>query len=251
MKFLIVGDSHAQYFNITNQLRVVNHSLRGINAVTKAVSAATVTGVGRLSSTLGLGSDIPRWLESYEPDFAVFNLGQVDVELGVPFRQYVLGDEESVEDRLKFFISTYVDYLDGLDIDSNKIIVKGVNLPVLCYDRAKSVKYIMRILTERFADTEVDKERRASVLKNLTETYTSDVMRTDLALHYNSMLASACAERGFGYFDINEQLMDEKLGMIDPRFIPSKFDHHIVDSLEVRSMHWNWLIKTARNKYWH
>ena len=250
MKFLIVGDSHTRYFGISNQLRVLNDQLRGINCIPKVIHGATVTGVGKLTSTLNVGSDIPKWIDSAQPDFLVLNLGQVDVELGIPFRKYVQNVDEAMDARLDYFIESYLKYIDSLNIPASRIIVKGINLPVLCYDRSKAIKYITRIVTERFTDSAEDESRREETIKKLTQTYASDVVRSDLARRFNEQLQSACQEHGYGYFDINGELADQATGIINPRFIPAGFDHHIIDSLEVRTIHWNALLEVARKAYW-
>lgn len=250
MKFLIVGDSHTKYFGISNQLRVIDNTLRGITCIPKVIHGATVTGVGKLTSTLNVGADIPHWINAAAPDFLVLNLGQVDVELGIPFRQYVQGDKGSIESRLDYFVTAYMDYIQTLQMSAARIIVKGINLPVLCYDREKAVKYIVRIVTERFTDNTEDAAKRESIVKDLKLTYASDLVRTDLAHLFNSKLRAACIDRGYGYFDVNEQLSDTETGLIAPRFIPSGFDHHIVDTLEVRSLHWRQLLNVARINYW-
>ncbi|MGH3652897.1 hypothetical protein [Glutamicibacter sp.] len=247
MKFLIVGDSHTQYFAVTNQVRALNPALRGVKAIPKVVSASTVSGVGKLNSTLELGTNIQKWRNEEAPDFLVLNLGQVDVELGLPFRQFVQGSEEEPSYWLDYFVEKYFEYLSSIDVDKTKLIIKGINLPVLCYDWKKAIKYITRIVTERFSESPDDILRKDSVLKSLTDSYMSDIQRSDLAREFNQKISAKCEEFGFAYFDINDKLVDPMTEMIHPRFIPSKFDHHITDSLEVRLMHWEMLLKTARS----
>ncbi|UXN31280.1 hypothetical protein [Glutamicibacter sp. M10] len=247
MKFLIVGDSHTQYFGLTNQVRAFMPTLRGIKSTAKVVSASTVSGVGKLDSTLALGENIKLWKEQENPDFLVLNLGQVDVELGLPFRQFVQGSSETPEYWLDYFVEKYFEYLVSLELNDAKLIVKGINLPVLCYDWKKAIKYISRIVTDRFSDSTEDAKRKDAVVAALNENYMSDILRTDLARSFNLKLKKKCDELGFGYFDINEQLTDSSSEMIHPRFIPSKFDHHVTDSLEVRLVHWKALLGVARN----
>lgn len=250
MKFLIVGDSHTQYFGVTNQLRGLMPSLRGIKAVTKTVSASTISGVGKMDSTLQLGSNIAKWCDDHQPDHLVLNLGQVDVELGIPFRSFVKRAPESSIQWLDYFVETYMEYLSTLSGNSNAIILKGINLPVLCYDQQKAIKYIARIVTERFSDDNNGLEHRTEIMDELTKRYPSDIVRTDLAYRFNDKLSAACKSEGYGYFDINSHLTGPLNGTIDPRFVPSKFDHHIIDSLEVRQMHWQELLDLARERIW-
>ena len=250
MQFLIVGDSHTQYFGISNQLRALEPSLRGIRAVTKAVSASTVAGVGKVDSTLQLGQSIRTWVDKVDPDFLVLNLGQVDLELGIPFRRFVKGEDTPESEWVKYFVDEYMSYIKSINMQPERIIVKGVNLPVLCYDHDKAIKYIARIVTERFTDVEADVSKNEEILEDLRRRYPSDVVRTDLANKFNESLKIACTKNGNGYFDINGELARRPHGTIDPKFIPSKFDHHIIDSLEVRSIHWQALLDIARTHYW-
>jgi len=247
VKFLIVGDSHTQYFGITNQVRAFMPTLRGVKGVTKVVSASTVSGVGKLDSTLELGQNIKKWQAEENPDYLVLNLGQVDVELGLPFRQFVQKSSKSPEQWLDYFVDKYFEYIETLDLRDSELIVKGINLPVLCYDWKKAIKYITRIVTERFSDSPDDKQRRESIISSLNDNYMSDIMRSDLARDFNEKLSIRCAETGVKYFDINDHLVNNATEMIHPRFIPSKFDHHVVDSLEVRMIHWDELLSAARS----
>ncbi|MBF6672453.1 hypothetical protein [Glutamicibacter sp. FBE19] len=250
MKFLVVGDSHTEYFGITNQLRTINKSLRGVTCYNKVIHGATVTGVGKLTSTLNVGSDIPKWIENATPDFLVLNLGQVDIELGVPFRQYVQGDTRPVGELVDYFVASYLSYIETLEMPASRIIIKGINLPTLCYDRDKAIKYITRIVTERFTDSTEDALKRDDVVKKLKNTYASDILRTKLANKFNETLRLACEELGYGYFDINQHLAGDDDGMISPRFVPTGFDHHIIDSLEVRDLHWRELLNVATDRLW-
>ncbi|QIV88312.1 SGNH/GDSL hydrolase family protein [Glutamicibacter mishrai] len=250
MKFLVVGDSHTEYFGITNQLRTINKSLRGITCYNKVIHGATVSGVGKLTSTLNVGSDIPKWIKNAKPDFLVLNLGQVDIELGIPFRQYVQGSTSPMSELIDQFVAAYFRYIETLDMPNSRIIIKGINLPTLCYDRDKAIKYITRIVTERFTDSSDDLSKRHSVVQNLKNSYASDILRTELAFRFNSILKGACNELGYGYFDINAHLLDPESGTISPKFVPTGFDHHIIDSLDVRDLHWRELLPVAMGNYW-
>lgn len=250
MKVLAVGDSHTQYFQLSNQVVVSYAPVRGINCATKAVSAASVTGIGKQSSTLNVASDVPKWIASFHPDFLVFNLGQVDIELGLPYREYVKKDGIPAQEHMQSFIESYLSFLDRIDFPKHRIVVKGINLPVLCYDRLKAIKYINRIVTDRFTDSQEDKAQQASILANLRENYPSDIVRTDLAFLFNEMLQSAVTKAGYSYFDINADLVDEETGLIKSEFVPAGFDHHLIDSVDVRALHWKRLLPVLRRQTW-
>ena len=250
MRVLAVGDSHTQYFELSNQVVVAHAPARGITCAFKAVNAASVTGVGKQSSTLNISADVPKWIANFRPDFLVFNLGQVDLELGLPFRKYVKEDGISAQEHMERFIESYLTFLKGLDFPREKIVIKGVNLPVLCYDRLKAIRYINRIVTERFTGSDEDKSRKESVTAKLREDYPSDIVRTDLAMLFNEMLESAATKSGYSYFDINEDLIDAETGLISTAFVPANFDHHLVDSVDVRVLHWKRLLPVLRRQTW-
>lgn len=250
MKVLAVGDSHTKYFGLSNQVVVAHAPARGITCIAKVVHGASVTGVGKLSSTLNLASDIPKWIASFNPDFLVFNLGQVDIELGLPFRKYVREDGVAPQDHMTRFIDSYLAFLDALDFPKSKVVIKGINAPVLCYDRPKAIKYINRIVTERFTDSEEDAARQESVLALLKTDYPSDIVRTDLAFLFNEMLEAAVTKVGYSYFDINADIVDPESGLIRTAYVPAGFDHHLSDSVDARVLHWKRLLPVLRRQVW-
>lgn len=251
MRFLIAGDSHTQYFGISNQLRNTEQALRGVRAACKTISASTIAGVGKVDSTLKFGKDVHHWVDEVQPDYLVMNLGQVDIELGIPFRQFVKDDKRPYKYWISHFINIYLEFLQAIQLAPKQILIKGTNLPVLCYDHSKAIQYISRIITERFTDDARDNKRKELILIALKDRYPSDVIRTEISLEFNRQLKSACIKNGYPYFDINDKLASPDTGTIDPRFIPAKFDHHIVDTLETRAMHWNSLISTVRENFWN
>lgn len=250
MKVLAIGDSHTKYFGLSNQVVVAHAPARGVTSVAKVISGASVTGVGKLSSTLNVADDIPKWVESFRPDFLVFNLGQVDIELGLPFRKYVKEDGVLPQEHMSRFIQSYLTFLGALDFPKEKVVIKGINLPVLCYDRPRAIKYINRIVTERFTDSPDDLARQESVLKSLQSDYPSDIVRTDLAFLYNKMLEAAVTKAGYSYFDINADLVNPETGLIRTAYVPASFDHHLADSVDTRVLHWKHLLPVLRRQVW-
>lgn len=250
MKVLAIGDSHTKYFGLANQVVVAHAPARGVTCAAKVISGASVTGVGKLSSTLNIANDIPGWVASFRPDFLVFNLGQVDIELGLPFRKYVKEDGIPPQDHMAQFIESYMKFLETLDFPKQKVVIKGINAPVLCYDRPKAIKYINRIVTERFTDSPEDVARQDIILKNLQNDYPSDIVRTDLAFLFNEMLEKAVSKEGYSYFDINADLVDPTTGLIRTAYVPASFDHHLSDSVDTRVLHWKRLLPVLRRQVW-
>ncbi|QUY62744.1 Hypotetical protein [Gulosibacter molinativorax] len=239
---LVIGDSHTAYFRKTRQLANLVPGLEDITPYVKVEHGATLTGVGRMNSTLALGENARKWIGNAKPKHLVFNLGQVDVELGLPFRHFVKQDGIPIETHIDGFIRSYMEFIQGLDFDPSRITVKGINLPVLVHDRTKAVQYITRIVTERFTESDEDEARRATILERITAEYSDDRERTWLAGEFNTRLADAARENGVGYFDINRHILDPSTGMVAAEHIPFGNDHHLVPSLKVHALHWQGLL---------
>ena len=239
---LVVGDSHAQYFRTSEQVISLVPALADVTAYVKVTHGATLTGVGKMNSTLDLAAQTQRWIANAKPAHVVFNLGQVDVELGLPYRRFVKGNPASDGGLMDEFVGSYARFTDSLDYEHARISFKGINLPVLVHDRTKAIKYVSRIVTERFNGSAEDDALKDAVLTDLQASYPGDEERTALAHEFNRRLRVAAAELGVSYFDINDDILDPATGMVASRFIPFGFDHHLMPSLEVHAMHWRKLL---------
>lgn len=234
MKALIVGDSHAKYFGVTPQVKTLVPSLSGVDVQLEELRGATISGFGKRESTLNAKRVVTDLLEAQSPDVAILNFGQVDLELGLPFRQFVREDEVSVERHLVRFVETYQDFVSSLGSGRPRVVVKGCNLPVLCRDRRKALHYTRRIISENVSDP----QEQAAVLARMRRDFPDDTARTAITEQFNGMLEGAMDGVGAAYFDLNERLRDPATGLVAAEFIPSGRDHHLVDSITVRAMHW-------------
>lgn len=243
MKVLAAGDSHTKFFGITPAVRVIYPLVRDLRADVYPVNGATVAGVGRMNSTLQFGESLAEWLEKSKPDVCVLNLGQVDVELGTPYRKYVKQDSSKPIVYLNEIIKSYSKVIERLSTDYRDInfVVKGVNAPVLIYDTRKSISDVNNVLTERISDVEVEERQR--ILQEIRLGFESDIERHELTLQFNRLLKEAATDSGARYFDINHDVVAAN-GLAHPRFIPNAMDHHFVDSVEVRAIHWQNLMQT-------
>lgn len=238
MNFLIAGDSHARYFQITPQLKTIHPALLNIQTDVQIFTAATITGFGKRESTLNVSSRLLEKIDHNAPDLLVLNFGQVDIELGIPYRRYVKGDTRDFRTQTKSLIDAYQSFIDKIQLPNDRIIVKGINLPVLCYDRNKAIKYVQRIVTENIEDPESSRQ----ILNRMRKDFSSDIQRTVDAEAFNQLLNTSLREIGVRSFDINSSLRDESTSLISTTFIPSRRDHHLADSLAVRRLHWQELL---------
>lgn len=250
MKILAVGDSHTKYLSVHAQVAACYPPVRGIVCNPKVIAGASMAGVGKLESTLMVGDRIQEAVAKENPDFLVINLGQVDIELGIPFKEFVQEKPLNTREYIDDLVNKYFAFLDSLEISKKRVVVKGINLPALCYDRSKSIYYINRIVTDRFTDDLADQTSRTRVIESLKKSYPSDRERVELAHRFNRGLREAAFHTGFGYFDINESIKDPATGFMSARYLPASNDHHLVDSMEVRIIHWEHLLPVLHEREW-
>lgn len=239
LKVLAIGDSHSQYFGITPQLRALYPALGGVHAEVVPVHGSTIAGFGKRSSTLGTKNVIMDSLHSYSPDILVLNFGQVDVELGIPYRKYVKLEDTSVSWLIEGFSETYARFINELDFPPENIYIKGSNLSVLAYDRNKAIRYIKRIVTENIESP----EEHEAIIERMRAAFPNDIERASVVSYFNQAIARSVKSIGASYFDINDDIRDIDTGLISGEFIPSGRDHHLVDSIAVRKIHWQALLK--------
>lgn len=241
MKILIFGDSHSMYFNLTNELKDMCESFRGIKTKVVTIPGATINGFGKRKSTLNLRDKFIKELNDFSPNFVCFALGQVDVELGLYFRKVVKGefieDKSFIDELCDNYLLTIKDVLRDSNIPLNKVCVKGINLSVLTKSRHKAVTYTKRIITENIQEEEAKK-----FLDILQKTYPSNLERYSNHIYFNSVMKGK-TDGICSYFDINDLIEDPDVkGEVHPMYIPSSSDHHILDSLLIRKIHTERLI---------
>ncbi|MEA2048166.1 MAG: hypothetical protein U9O64_06915, partial [Campylobacterota bacterium] len=166
----------------------------------------------------------------------------VDLELGYYYRKVIKNEEINYGIFVDYLVEKYVDFLKLTNLDKSSMVVKGLNLTVLKYgDFATS--YIQRIITENIEN----KNEVLQAKKKLNTVMESYSARNNATLNFNIKLQQVCLNEGWKYFDVNEYLSDFTVGKgILDRFIPSGFDHHLCDSVEVRKMHLSELNKIQR-----
>lgn len=242
MKILIFGDSHSGYFNLSNELKDMCESFRGIETKVATMPGATINGFGKRKSTLNLRDKLLEELNGFNPDFVCFALGQVDVELGLYYREVVKGEsidhKQFIDELCENYWITIKDILSNTNIPLSKVCVKGINLSVLTKSRQKAIQYTRRIITENIQIKD-DVQKFTNLLKR---TYPSNLERYSNHIYFNNVM-KATVEGEASYFDINDLIEDpENKGEVHPAYIPSKSDHHVLDSLFVRQVHMERLI---------
>lgn len=243
MNTLIIGDSHCGYFDIPEEIRSSNNNFRGVHNHVLSIPGATINGFGKRNSTLNVNEKITNKYESLNPNYLCFALGQVDIELGFFYKTLIKNEEIRFPEFAKKTVDTYiksiVDFSKNQEHPLENICVKGVNLPALVYNRAKCVNYTLKIITENIIKIEDINEHKKNLQKHLPSSL--ELNRNHIL--FNNELKNSALEYGIKYFDINTQISDKKSGLLHKKFVPSKYDHHIIDSLYVKELHINSLIK--------
>lgn len=245
MKILVFGDSHSTYFGLSDELKSVNESFKGVNIQVVTIPGSTILGFGKRQSTLNSKALFLAKLKAFKPDYICFALGQVDIELGLYYRKIVKGEsvdvKEYISNLVEKYLSTINDIQNDCSISDEAICLKGINLSVLTTHRAKAVDYTSRIITENIEDKNLIEEYN----KKLKLEYPSNLERYRIHTLFNEVLFSAVRTR-YSYFDINDVIADgDNFGSCRKEFIPFSKDHHILDSLFIREISISRLIKSC------
>lgn len=233
----IFGDSHSRYFEITPKLQFHAPWVRGLDVEVNNMPASTIIGLGKKRSKLNVAQKIN---EKVEPDsLLVMAFGQVDMELGYYYKKIVKSETITLHDFADSLLDIYEDYIKSVIVRNNCIAVKGLNLTVLKY-QPFAIQYTQRIISENITDK--DEARKLGI--KLQEQMESFSERNGATVYFNKQLRALCKKNGWLYFDVNDFLSGFALGKgILDTYIPSVFDHHLIDSLEVRQAHLNELRK--------
>lgn len=229
-KVQIFGDSHARYFEINDKLYFHAPWLKNYDISVLKLPASSLIGLGRKRSSLGNNEKIKNELIS--KSCAVFCFGQVDIELGYYFRKVVKNEAITDNEFIDMLCDSYSKFINDLNHDGT-IVIKGINLTVLKYDNF-AFSYIKRIITENEDDKRVIRDCEVKLrqeIKNFS-------FRNRFNIKFNDRLRKLCKENGWSYFDINSYLSGFNMGKgVLDNYIPCGFDHHLIDSIEMRKLH--------------
>jgi hypothetical protein len=243
---VIYGDSHSRLFEANTLVSNIIPDLKNYSVIVRAIDGASCVGFGKRQSTLNLRNRILSDLAEDKIDYLVLNFGQVDTELGLFYEKYVKKSAINISFCLERYVSIYVNFINDLPIDKNKLIIKGVNVTTLCFSQHRFLNYLSRIITENI-NCEDEKIVIKKDMRRDLNIFT-DSFRTQIGLEFNMKLKLALEKIGVSYMDINSYLLDKSSNLIKLEYIYRKFDHHIVDSISSRCLHLNELLKVMRTK---
>lgn len=233
----IFGDSHTLYFRqVSMKPDYLSYRLAEYDLEVEVYQAASVKGFGNRNSTLNTMDKVINQVEA--DDIVVLNFGQVDIELGIFYKLIVKEENIAKAHFIRHCINAYRVLLKSLMKKTSRIILKGCNSPVLI-DQFKAIKYVERIITENISN--VDDLAKSRGRANLL--YPDIFERIGLMRKFNNALKKMASELEIGYFDINDDICYPS-GMVKEQYIPASFDHHLVDSMDVRLIHQKALVNT-------
>lgn len=235
-KITCIGDSHAKYF----LPKLLGYARMGVNPKRlrfegQAITAASLAGFRPGRSTLDTKAIIDNKLK--DADRVILAFGQVDLELGYYYRSVIKGEHLTPNAYIAWLHEIYRNFLVELETRGKRVAVKGVNLTVLC-QKPFATRYVSRIIDR-------DRGDDAAQLAALREIILSENEQNSMHLSFNAGLAALVEELDMLYFDINTEIsrrdpisrvpMPER--GVSPEFIPGHFDHHLADTLPVRTIH--------------
>ncbi len=231
-----IGDSHARPFTYDSTLNDVLAYELDVHAI--GIGMASARGLLREQNTTNSRKKIQRAFRKFgKPiDAMVFNFGQVDVEYVFPYRQYVKGvDEEYIN-----FVKDTVDlYLNGVASFSNlaqRIIVKGINYPVIYSRKFASENTIQQLRIEN--QSSLGKDEKSQLVRTIRRNFPHYPQRRKRALLFNKHLKAECAKRGYGYFDILDQIINPTTRRLKFELLPyAKLEHHLANNVATQKLY--------------
>ena len=207
----------------------------------QSINAASIAGFRPRKSTLDTKKVILG--HAHKARKMVLAFGQVDLELGYYFRKVIKEENITPTVYVDWLIDIYAAFIADLKFPTEHLAVKGVNLTVLG-EPTFTHHYVKRIITERQGD-------HAFQNAALSRVMLSENQQNSMHLDFNRKLKLLTATIGVKYFDLVEETSKlNKDGNPDPTcgldilWAPSKPDHHLVDSLATRKLHFQKLFDT-------
>ncbi|MEB3339385.1 tetratricopeptide repeat protein [Okeania sp.] len=223
-KYIILGSSHSGLFI---------QKYENLDVVVYSIPAASVAGFGKRESTLNTSNLVRHIVESKSFDKFIFKLGQVDIEYGYYYKLIMKGENVKFEDFAQNIASIYFDFLTSLEVEIEKLVVFGANLPSIFVHR-NAVKNVVNIITDRIINPNNSKSIDTiinQIVAQLTNVLPPIVERTKRSLKFNEILKGFCQEYQITYRDFTEETLDLNTGILKLDFVdksPENCDHHLM-----------------------
>lgn len=205
----ILGDSHVRSLFLDYNIFQRNFNLE---PTILAISGASISGLRRDTSTLGLKNKISSYVGYANPSVVVFKFGQVDIDLGYYYRRIVknidLNFNDFIEDLSKQYISQVSYYAKKY-----KCLVCGINLPSI-FKKPYATTVVGNAITESIDDAEM----KSVCIERLSVEIPSIHERTRMSLAFNGLISSECAKRKICYIDFNDYFLDKNSMLLKHEF---------------------------------
>lgn len=233
----VFGDSHAKFFFRTG-FYAGRHRLAAplrYRVQGQYIPASSVAGFRPGDRKLNVKDTIREALPRVQRMILAF--GQVDLELGYYYRLVIKKETVTPDSYVAWLLGIYRDFLSTLIAPGitpgPAVALKGVNLTALAPEPF-AAKYIARII-----DPEDRDDFRAAKSALLPLVLSEDAQNA-MHLDFNTGLAALAEEKGLGYFDLVQETSAKASATprLGDAYRPADFDHHLVDSVAVRRMHY-------------
>lgn len=104
-----------------------------------------------------------------------------------------------------------------------------------------ALKYVKKIIIENAKDSEIP-----YYTERLEKIYDSYELRQSAILEFNDKVKKLSSMEGFRYYDVNPLISKVDGFDVKEIYLPASFDHHLCDSIEIRSFYWRGLLECLR-----
>lgn len=233
MKIAIFGDSHSRLLAY-NKL----YAAYGMKMDSYVYRGASLVGLGKRTSTLGLHLKIAEIVEEKQHDLYVFKFGQVDIDLGFYYQSIFKEESLDIDAFIENALAIYKAYLDKLEVDNRKLLVHSINLPSI-FDQVMARKYTQKVIAENATPEQV-----AEMSGRLADIFPTIIERTRRTMLFNRRLQAVFSGSGIAVTDPTPYFAEASTGLLKDAFIlTAQNDHHYADTLEVRRIFAESLVK--------
>lgn len=216
----LIGDSHVR--SLFLEYDTFQRGFR-ITPVLLAISGASISGLRRDTSTLGLNKKLRTYLELAHPDVLVFKFGQVDVDLGYFYRRVVKDMSLDFEEFAATLIRHYMEQVSSFT-SAYPCIVCSINLPCLfIHDHATTI--VGNAITESVSDASLKNayiRKLHGILPDIRE-------RTKMTMALNAMLSAECVKLSVPFIDYTDIFIDKSTLLLKERYTQTDDVHYATD----------------------
>ncbi len=182
-----------------------------------SITGASAAGLPKLSSTYGLFAKIQATMEILRPKITFLNFGQVDVEIGIYYKNIIKDEYIVAADFFENIVDGYVAYTRNL---SERVCLLPIGLPSIENDEAAR-----RVVERAILHNVEDLQQRQEATEKLRKTYPTYEQRIKYASLYNALLFDKA--RKYGVDTLNTQWLFCKNNKVN-KLWTSTFDPHYV-----------------------